>query len=330
MLPLLHVDQSSRIRMPPTPISNSPASTSIDDQTRAPATAVPQPPVSSRPVENTHGRIDQLGLVRSQLQSGALPTLVTEMTMLIAQMQLVETHPDFVLSFSVGMVKNSFDALMPSTSADPQHLIGSQANPELQERQKEQQKAEKQAANTPKDLRDVLNQKEQKSKLEQLIQKKRTRDLANSYAASLNPNPSPVQQPEARSVRISKKLLSHTETRQHDISARDAVRLQREIQSGNPDSGLAIQKFETATSKGEPENVRTLEKASVGKKYLRSQKKPTLLLNRIPPWFERVKEDLHREKSPSVKRLPSKVKLGMQRPARYDEQLRESATLRGI
>ena len=53
-------------------------------------------------------------------------------------------------------------------------------------------------------------------------------------------------------------------------------------------------------------------------------KKPTLLLDRIPPWFERVKEDLHKDKSPFVKPLPSKVKLGTQQPVRYVEQLLQS------
>ena len=154
---------------------------------------------------------------------------------------------------------------MPSTSADPRHLIGFQANTELQEQQKEQQKPEKQAANEPIDLRDVLNRKEQKNKLERAIgPKKRIRELANSDAASLSPNPSPVQQPEARRVRFSGGLQSQTKTRQYDITARDAVRLQREVQSGNLDPGLDIQKFETVTSRGEPENVKTLDKASVG------------------------------------------------------------------
>ena len=58
--------------------------------------------------------------------------------------------------------------------------------------------------------------------------------------------------------------------------------------------------------------------------YLRPVKKPTLLLDRIPSWFERVKEDLHRDKFPLTRPLLSKVKLKTQRPARYDEQLLRS------
>ena len=170
----------------------------------------------------------------------------------------------------------------PSTPADPQHLIGFQTNPELQEQQKKQEKAERQAAKVPVDLRDVLNQKEQ-NKIEQLGQKKRARELAIANTTKSNSNLSPVQQPEARRVRFSSELLSQTEARQYDIAARDAVRLQREVKSGNPNSGLDEQKFETATSRGEPENVKSLEKASIGVHYLRPVKKPTLSLDRVPP-----------------------------------------------
>ena len=207
--------------------------------------------------------------------------------------------------------QDSYDALLPSTSQDPHHLIGFQADPERQEQQKQQELAEKQAAKAPIDLRDVLNRKEQ-SKIEQLVQKKRARDLANSDVTNSSPNPSPVQQPEPRRVRFSKELLSQTEARQLDIAARDAVRLQREAKSENPDSELDVQKFETATSKGSPEDVENLEKATIGVHYLKPVKKPTLLLDRIPPWFERVREDLHKDKSSLVRSLPSKVKLAIQ------------------
>ena len=204
------------------------------------------------------------------------------------------------------MMRNPLDdALLPSTSQDPHHLIGFQADPERQEQQKQQELAERQAAKAPIDLRDVLNRKEQ-SKIEQLVQKKRSRDLANSDATNSSPNPSPVQEPEPRRVRFSKELLSQTEARQLDIAARDAVRLQREAKSENPDSELDVQKFETATSKGSPEDVENLEKATIGVHYLRPVKKPTLLLDRIPPWFERVREDLHKDKSSLVRSLPPK------------------------
>ena len=100
--------------------------------------------------------------------------------------------------------------------------------------------------------------------------------------------------------------------------------LQREARSGTQDSGSDSRKIETATSRGEPQNMKILENASIGMHYLRPVKKPTLPLDRIPLWFERVGEELHRDRSPFVKPLPSKVKLSNQRPARYDEQLLRS------
>ena len=59
--------------------------------------------MSSLPVEEPQTQTDQLGLIQAALQSGAPPTLVTGMAMLIAQMQTLETHPDFTLSISVGI-----------------------------------------------------------------------------------------------------------------------------------------------------------------------------------------------------------------------------------
>ena len=460
VLPIHIMDQSARTRLPAPSTTSSQPSTSQSSQNQS---ATPLAPVPSLPVDEAQATIDQLGLVQSTLQEGAPPTLVTGMTMLIAQMQSLEMHPDFTLSISVGIgsyrrtaelhngtwrghdlthhfddhrssmrydeparlpmeqlqpahnnqsrhtpsfqqitcllppvpppvltppppsasisvrrlaegdpelmrpssfrgegveemhtsahttdetssqkprtvmmrnpldvpimrdvigVPDSYDALTPMTPTDPQHLIGFQADPDKQEQQKEQEQTERRAAKAPIDLRDILNRKEQ-NKIEQLVQKKRARELANSEATNSSPNPSPVQQPEARRVRFS-ELLSQTEARQYDIAARDAVRLQKEARSGNPDSGLDIQKFETASSKGNPEDVRNLERASIGIHYLRPVKNPTLLLDRIPPWFERVREDLHRDRSSLVKPLPSKVKLAVQRPARYDEQLMRS------
>ena len=79
---------------------------------------------------------------------------------------IMRTPYDVTMTKSLNDVQDSYDALIPSTSASPQHLIGFQANPELQERQMEQKKAERQATNAPIDIRDVMNQKEQKSKLE--------------------------------------------------------------------------------------------------------------------------------------------------------------------
>ena len=147
-----------------------------------------------------------------------------------------------------------YDALLPQPPTDPQHLIRFQANPELQEQQKIQQKTERPAAKASIYLKDVLNQKEQ-NKTEPLAQKKKARELANANTPSSSSTLSPVQQPEARRVRFSDELLSQTEERQFDIATRDAVRLQREAKSGEPNSGIDEQKFHTATSKRDPENV---------------------------------------------------------------------------
>ena len=196
-----------------------------------------------------------------------------------AQRTVVMRNPlDVPIMKDVVECQDSYDALLPST--DPQHLIGFQANPALQEQQKIQEKRERQAARAPIDLRDVLNQKEQ-NKIEQLVQKKRARELANTNTPSTSSSHSPVQQPEARRVRFSDELLSQTEARQSDIATRDAVRLRRETKSRDPSSGIDEQKFDTATSKGDPENVRNLEKAIIGVHYLRPVKKPTLLLDHI-------------------------------------------------
>ena len=69
---------------------------------------MPHPPrpvssVSPLPVEEPQTQTDQLGLIQARLHSDAPPTLVTGMAMLIAQMQTLETHPDFTLSISIGI-----------------------------------------------------------------------------------------------------------------------------------------------------------------------------------------------------------------------------------
>ena len=86
--------------------------------------------------------------------------------------------------------QDSYDeALLPSTSSDPHHLIGFQTDPELQEQQKEQEKAERQIAKAPNDLRDVLNKKEQ-NKIEQLA-KKESQRFGQCRCSKLKPEPLP-------------------------------------------------------------------------------------------------------------------------------------------
>ena len=362
VLPFSLMDQSSRSRLPcpPRPVSPSSSLTVAEPQTRT----------------------DQLGLTQTNAQLDVSPTLATGIAMLTAQLQTLQTHPDFTLSISIGIgsycrttklhngtwqghdlthhfddhrsslpynepnwpsmeqqqvrpnpsqisvatpitapesaidnlptqptATQQFVCILPTTPSPmlslpppsssisvrrledtntglmlPSSFRGegveeaneartnaqntdnttentrmsqkprvitmrNPSDPDLHEQQKEQEKAERQTAKAPIDLRDVLNKKEQ-NKIEQLAQKKRARDLANADATNSSPNPSPIQQPEARRVRFSDELLSQTEARQYDITARDAARLQREVKSGNPDSDLDVQKFDTATSKG--------------------------------------------------------------------------------
>ena len=73
--------------------------------------------------------------------------------------------------------------------------------------------------------------------------------------------------------------------------------------------------FDRTTSKGDPETVKILDRATVGVHYLCPVK------NRVPLWFLRLRTQLHRDKSPYVKTLPSQVRLDRQRAQRYDERL---------
>ena len=77
------MDQSSRSRMPcpPRPISS----------------------VSPLPTLRPQNQTDQRCLTHTNAQSGASPTLATGIAMLTAQMQTLETHPDFTLSISIGI-----------------------------------------------------------------------------------------------------------------------------------------------------------------------------------------------------------------------------------
>ena len=149
-----------------------------------------------------------------------------------------------------------------------QPLIGHQGNPKLKERQKQQQRAEDQAARAPVDLR---------NEIEQLAQKKRAREQANRSA-----NPSPAQQPVARKMKLTTELISRAETYQLDLTAKDAVRLQREVLPGTDAPQQQLQKFERTHSKGDPEAVKSLEKAFIGMHYIRPVKKPVLLTDRTP------------------------------------------------
>ena len=80
-------------------------------------------------------------------------------------------------------------------------------------------------------------------------------------------------------MKFSEEFLSQIEAGQHDITAKNAVRLQREPRSETPHSGKDLQKFERATSQGKSENVKILKKATNGVHYLRPVKKSVLLID---------------------------------------------------
>ena len=119
--------------------------------------------------------------------------------------------------------QDSYEELTPSTSnpqpakSEPSKLIGFQKNPKLHERQREEQKKERKDRNAPMDLRDKLNAT--KSAREQDRQ-------TNSNRGTPAQSPS---QPEARRQKVTRELLTTTEMKQLDVTAKDALRLQREI-----------------------------------------------------------------------------------------------------
>ena len=91
----------------------------------------------------------------------------------------------------------------------------------MQERRREQQKAENKAASTIIDLREKINAG------------KRAREETKQWSSTTTPTPTPVApaasptQPQARKQRVARELLTSAEIQQLDITARDAVRLQR-------------------------------------------------------------------------------------------------------
>ena len=90
---LSNMDSSSCPRIP------APSATNNNNQ------QLPEPgtPLTTTPVGEIDGRVDQLALVRSTLQNGATPTLVAGIAMLMAQMQAQVDHPDLVFTVSSGI-----------------------------------------------------------------------------------------------------------------------------------------------------------------------------------------------------------------------------------
>ena len=122
----------------------------------------------------------------------------------------------------------------------------------MQERQREQQRAENKAASTVIDLRERINAG------------KRAREGAEQSGSTTTPTPvapaaSPTQ-PEASRQRVTRELLISAEIQQLDITARDAVRLQREVTATALQKDTLSQKFEVATGRGDPPRRRESRK----------------------------------------------------------------------
>ena len=133
--------------------------------------------------------------------------------------------------------------------------------------------------------------------------------------------PSPFsEQPEARRQKVTRELLTATEIKQLDITARDAVRLQREIPNTPNEENPPRQKFESATSKEDHGTQRTIEKATFGVLYTRPVKQPVFTNDGTPPWFERLRRDLQRDNSSYLQPIQNmSERLTRQRPGRFAE-----------
>ena len=70
---------------------------------RLPCPLGPVSSVSSLPVAEPQTHTDELGLIQANLQSNVSPALATVIAMLTAEMQTLETHPDFTLCISIGI-----------------------------------------------------------------------------------------------------------------------------------------------------------------------------------------------------------------------------------
>ena len=97
------------------------------------------------------------------------------------------------------------------------------------------------------------------------------------------------------------------------------MRPQREIPATTDEEKPPRQKFESATSKGDPATQRTIKKATVGVLYTRPVERPIFTANGCPPWFERLRRDLQRDNSTHLQPLQPTSRLTRQRPGRFDE-----------
>ena len=225
-----------------------------------------------------------------------------------------ESRPARTLRF-----QDSYDELVQSCSRDdptktePARVVGYQRDPRRQERQREQQKGENKAASTIIDLREKINAG------------KRSREETEQSSSTTAPTPvahaaSPTQ-PQARKQKVARELLTSAEVQQLDITARDAVRLQREVPATTLHEDPLRQKFEVATGRKDPATQKKIEKATVGVLYNRPVKKPVFSTDGCPPWFNRLRADLERANS-SYLRTPNNFV--RQRPGRFDQHRLQS------
>ena len=82
---------------------------------------------------------------------------------------------------------------------------------------------------------------------------------------------------------MTRELLTATEIKQLDITARDAVRFQREVPNASDEENPTRQKFESTTSKGDYALQRTIQKANIGVLYTRPVKQPIFTNDGTPP-----------------------------------------------
>ena len=72
---------------------------------------------------------------------------------------------------------------------------------------------------------------------------------------------------------MTREWLTSAEKQQLDITAKNEGRLQREVPTRTEEADPLRQKFEVATSEGDPVTLKTIEKATVGVIYTRTVKK---------------------------------------------------------
>ena len=120
---------------------------------------------------------------------------------------------------------------------------------------------------------------------------------------------------------VQDQIVTATEMKQLDITAKDAVRLQREVPYKPKEEDPPRQKFASAKSKGDQTTQRTMEKANIGVVYTRPVKPPIFANDGgVPPWFERLRRDLQRNNSSYLQPLqPANERLTRQRPGRFGE-----------